>query len=225
MTRMSLLREDSLARYRQTQLSGARAPGYRRNRPCDACTEELPYMALVELDCPIAQPHCYCRPCLNELFKVALADTRLFPPRCCVVIPLADCAHFLEYEVRLKYEQVSQELHNAHALYCAVPTCSTYIKSSLIIDDIGTCPECDAKTCALCKTLSHKGEKCPEDMEKQQLLALAGKHKWQRCSRCGNLVERSVGCSHMSCRCGFQFCYLCGLQMYLCKCIDTARGW
>ncbi len=34
--------------------------------------------------------------------------------------------------------------------------------------------------------------------------------KTQACPRCFALVERSEGCNHMSCRCGAQFCWVCG---------------
>ena len=34
--------------------------------------------------------------------------------------------------------------------------------------------------------------------------------KTQACPRCFVLVERSGGCNHMHCRCGADFCYLCG---------------
>ena len=34
--------------------------------------------------------------------------------------------------------------------------------------------------------------------------------KTQACPRCFALVERSGGCNHMHCRCGADFCYLCG---------------
>ena len=34
--------------------------------------------------------------------------------------------------------------------------------------------------------------------------------KTQACPRCFVLVERSEGCNHMHCRCGADFCWLCG---------------
>ena len=34
--------------------------------------------------------------------------------------------------------------------------------------------------------------------------------KTQACPRCFALVERSEGCNHMRCRCGADFCWLCG---------------
>jgi hypothetical protein len=31
----------------------------------------------------------------------------------------------------------------------------------------------------------------------------------KRCSSCKELIEKGPGCNHMSCRCGFQFCWAC----------------
>ncbi|RAL66785.1 hypothetical protein DID88_007568 [Monilinia fructigena] len=33
---------------------------------------------------------------------------------------------------------------------------------------------------------------------------------WRRCYKCRTLVELSQGCSHITCRCKAQFCYICG---------------
>ena len=34
--------------------------------------------------------------------------------------------------------------------------------------------------------------------------------KFKQCPKCKFWVERSRGCSHMTCRCGEKFCYKCG---------------
>uniref|UniRef100_A0A0A9ELG3 IBR domain-containing protein n=1 Tax=Arundo donax TaxID=35708 RepID=A0A0A9ELG3_ARUDO len=36
--------------------------------------------------------------------------------------------------------------------------------------------------------------------------------KWRRCPRCKYLVDKQEGCVHITCRCGFEFCYGCGEQ-------------
>ena len=38
-----------------------------------------------------------------------------------------------------------------------------------------------------------------------------GKPQVQACPFCGSLVQRSRGCSHMTCTCGGEFCYYCGV--------------
>ncbi|KAM0667449.1 hypothetical protein ACQRIU_003314 [Beauveria bassiana] len=39
-----------------------------------------------------------------------------------------------------------------------------------------------------------------------------------RCSSCHHVVELSTGCNHISCRCGAQFCYVCGEKWKTCGC-------
>lgn len=51
-------------------------------------------------------------------------------------------------------------------------------------------------------------------VEDAALLSLAKAQLWKRCpgAGCGQMVERTAGCNHMKCRCGFDFCYACGAR-------------
>jgi hypothetical protein len=42
------------------------------------------------------------------------------------------------------------------------------------------------------------------------VLQMGEKSGWRRCYKCRNLVELTQGCSHITCRCKAQFCYICG---------------
>nr|GFB34620.1 probable E3 ubiquitin-protein ligase RNF217 [Tanacetum cinerariifolium] len=50
-------------------------------------------------------------------------------------------------------------------------------------------------------------ERDPNDI---MLMDLAKNKKWRRCPSCKFYVERTDGCLHISCRCGYHFCYGCG---------------
>ncbi|QSZ35863.1 hypothetical protein DSL72_006985 [Monilinia vaccinii-corymbosi] len=69
----------------------------------------------------------------------------------------------------------------------------------------------------LCKATAHTGD-CPNDAALQQVLDIARESGWQRCHSCWSIVELQHGCNHMSCRCGAQFCYVCGLTWKTCTC-------
>ncbi|WVY94225.1 hypothetical protein V8G54_033313 [Vigna mungo] len=43
-----------------------------------------------------------------------------------------------------------------------------------------------------------------------KLMKLAMEKKWQRCPQCTIFVENTGGCEHIACRCGCDFCYICG---------------
>ncbi|KAL2471106.1 zinc finger (C3HC4-type RING finger) family protein [Abeliophyllum distichum] len=33
---------------------------------------------------------------------------------------------------------------------------------------------------------------------------------WRQCKKCSHMIELAAGCSHMTCRCGYEFCCTCG---------------
>ncbi|CAO2210140.1 unnamed protein product [Urochloa humidicola] len=109
---------------------------------------------------------------------------------------------------------------SSNVCYCPFNDCS-----EMMVDDRGgenpesECLVCRRLFCAQCGVPWHAGVSClqymqlaPEDRRKEDLLVLemANGNKWTRCPRCKFIVERHDGCAHMTCRCGFQFCYACG---------------
>ncbi|KAF2806991.1 uncharacterized protein BDZ99DRAFT_537988 [Mytilinidion resinicola] len=46
----------------------------------------------------------------------------------------------------------------------------------------------------------------------------ANRKMWMQCRSCKHMVELETGCYHMTCRCGAQFCYLCGSTWKTCSC-------
>jgi hypothetical protein len=63
----------------------------------------------------------------------------------------------------------------------------------------------------MCKRDAHSlGQDCPDDWELEAVLKMGEKSGWRRCYKCRTLVELSQGCTHMTCRCRAQFCYICG---------------
>ncbi|XP_024371780.1 uncharacterized protein [Physcomitrium patens] len=83
------------------------------------------------------------------------------------------------------------------------------------------CGACHRAFCFQCNIAWHEAMSCGEYNASQKnqrllgdekLLMMAAESKWQRCSKCGTVIERSGGCSHMQCRCGHNFCYGCGVS-------------
>ncbi|GLT46213.1 hypothetical protein SLA2020_199860 [Shorea laevis] len=100
--------------------------------------------------------------------------------------------------------------------------------SAVLLNDNGgevitqsECPFCHRLFCAQCNVPWHQGIDCKEfqrlnederGREDLTLRKLAKENKWGRCPRCKYYVERTEGCPHITCRCGFQFCYVCGAE-------------
>ncbi|KAH0158405.1 hypothetical protein KCU67_g7524, partial [Aureobasidium melanogenum] len=189
---------------------------------CVACEEELQPKDLVLTTCG----HCYCGSCLTIAFQTAVSDESLYPPRCCAntPIPLEHATRFLDSELEWTFEDKGVEFSTVDRTYCSDPTCSAFIPPDDYLQDGARCPKCWHLTCVVCKAPGHEGD-CPADLELAALLKYAEDMRWQRCYSCLSVVQRQDGCSHMECRCGASFCYVCGDQINLdetsrCPCVD-----
>ncbi|KAF8847452.1 hypothetical protein BDZ45DRAFT_636984 [Acephala macrosclerotiorum] len=181
---------------------------------CIACQELIRLSDMVRVPCN----HEYCRDCLQDLFRASMTDDSLFPPRCCRQ-PIAPRAVriLLTAELLQQYEQKKVEFDTLDRTYCSNPLCSAFIRLQAIINEQATCPDCSTVTCTLCKAPSHWGD-CPADKALQQVLQTAAENGWQRCYSCRRLVELDIGCNHITCYCGAQFCYICARRWKTCLC-------
>lgn len=91
------------------------------------------------------------------------------------------------------------------------------------------CPNlaCGGINCSKCFN-SHRGLTCAQfESSKSHAVtsadasfaAFAASSKLQRCSNCRAHVELISGCNHVTCNCGFDFCFQCGLKWKTCKCV------
>lgn len=101
---------------------------------------------------------------------------------CCeqpVSIETLGTGSFLTATFRQEYKKMSQELKN--------PTTDPETQALL-----------DRRSTAL---------KEEEMRNEEAALRLSGKHGWNKCPQCGHMIEKTVGCTAMICRCGEQFHY------------------
>ncbi|KAG9846915.1 hypothetical protein KCU98_g1216, partial [Aureobasidium melanogenum] len=177
---------------------------------CAACEEQLPPKDLVVATCG----HCYCGPCLGAVFKAAMNDESLYPPRCCGNSPISieHAKKFLDDEFEKEFEKKGVEFATVDRTYCSDTRCSTFIPPETIDRATAHCRICKKGTCVACKAPAHEGD-CPADLGLAELLKYAEEMHWQRCFGCLSVVQRRDGCSHMDCTCGASFCYICGRSL------------
>ncbi|XXG96405.1 hypothetical protein Hte_002687 [Hypoxylon texense] len=193
-----------LSQFRQT----------REKRACEACGDTKHFAELARAPCR----HEYCRECLTRLFQMATVDESLFPPKCCrLPIDLDRSWPFIDPDVVQKFLKKVPEFSSTRRTYCHNRDCAAFILPANCVDDTATCDECGWQTCMTCKNAQHIGD-CPNDEQLQQVLQLAGEEGWQRCQNCRRMVELETGCNHMTCLCGFQFCYVCNARWKTCSC-------
>jgi hypothetical protein len=185
---------------------------------CVACYEETQCYSL-------ACEHGMCGKCVSQLFLAATVDSSLMPPRCCKV-------HIgLNVATLVMSPEDSSRFHQAHLehitptekkMYCPRKACSQFILLDLVDTSnsggIFSCPACNEKLCARCRKVRHQSLTCEQqagidsDGGDGLFSRLTEKQQWKKCSSCHATIELSQGCNHMTCKCGYQFCYRCGTK-------------
>ena len=148
----------------------------------------------------------------------ATTDESKCPPRCCTLpIPSPTIKSVVNREERLAFLKAVRQFSTPWEarIFCPNSTCSEFIPPRTKLDpkhpsDV-LCRKCNTRVCVMCKQNAHAiGKDCPDDRELGEVLMMGEKSGWKRCYKCRALVELSQGCTHMTCRCKAQFCYLCG---------------
>ncbi|KAI1346776.1 hypothetical protein F5Y01DRAFT_308075 [Xylaria sp. FL0043] len=187
---------------------------------CVSCLDEFPSRKTVRVPC-----HSYCIPCFQRLISTACQNEQHWPPKCClnpipahIIHSSVETTQWTEYRARaLEWNQPV-----ADRIYCFHPECALFIRPEHVIPVRGVA-RCAAGhyTCALCRNAAHEGDACPQDEDVARTNELAEEAGWKRCPRCAAFVEHADGCQHMTCRCGAEFCYVCGASWHTCACTMT----
>lgn len=162
--------------------------------------------------------HTYCGDCLRIMVNQATSEESKMPPRCCTQpIPSATIKSLLVREDQQLFLKSVQQFSTPweQRIFCPNQSCNEFIPPRGKVEpkhpfDV-VCRECRTRVCTMCKMRAHPlGQDCPSDYELDQVLRIGEKSGWRRCYKCRTLVELSQGCTHMTCRCKAQFCYICG---------------
>jgi hypothetical protein len=170
------------------------------DEPCVCCHELFLPQNLRQLPCSCS----YCVPCIEGMVRTRLEDKGFRLPQCCGSI--CDWEDDLKWvvspQLAAAFDKKKEEFENTIPVYCADKTCPG--SAALIpaehqsaADETATCPVCGKKVCTKCKQASHPGRECVADAAEEEILALGKGKAWQRCPRCGELVERKNGCAHI----------------------------
>lgn len=188
---------------------------------CTCCYDDFFHKDLVRLDCQ----HSYCKPCFHRLVLNALKTEDRWPPRCCVSpIDHKTCLKNISKPVAAIYKEKRQEYSTPFAdrYYCPALDCGLYVPPHRINAPYRRA-KCKNKhqSCMDCRRPAHlDAVNCDknQDMDLVQIMAL---HEgWRRCHRCRTMIEHKTACRHIKCRCGAEFCYVCGAKWWTCGCTE-----
>ncbi|EPE04185.1 ibr domain-containing protein [Ophiostoma piceae UAMH 11346] len=192
---------------------------------CISCFEDIPTKQAVKTVC-----HSYCVDCFAQLVSTAVANEAQFPPKCCLnEIPSKTVAKYAPRDVARLYALKKDEyaIPVADRVYCPTVDCGVFVPKNQVSAAARTA-HCrnGHETCTACRQPTHgrnNREACPEasaqDRRDQQLADnLAAEEGWRRCISCAVIIEHREACQHMTCRCGAEFCYVCGAHWRTCNC-------
>ncbi|KAL7629043.1 hypothetical protein AAE478_000561 [Parahypoxylon ruwenzoriense] len=192
-----------------------------RTVECVICLDDFPATKTAKLKCG----HRMCRSCLKRSFRLSVKDPAQMPPKCCTsdCIPLKHVENLFDVDFKKTWNRKFHEFSTRNRVYCPGKRCGRWIRPDQIQQHsngrkMGKCGSCQTRVCCDCNNRWHGSGPCPADEETNQILQQAKEEGWQRCFNCRNMVELKEGCNHMTCRCGAEFCMICGLKWKTCEC-------
>ncbi|XP_010535584.1 PREDICTED: uncharacterized protein LOC104810840 [Tarenaya hassleriana] len=194
--------------------------------------------------------HRFCFPCMKQHVEVKLLEggTANCPSEGCKSeVKIESCAKFLDPKLVDVMSQRKKEasINPADKIYCPYPKCSAlmvkhevleYTRAYLVgVDQSGArkCMKCGLFFCFSCKVPWHYYMTCHDYSRSHanqnagdgMLKSLARKKLWRQCAKCSQMVELAWGCYHITCRCGYEFCYTCGAEWKNKKATCTCPIW
>ncbi|KAK8463927.1 hypothetical protein PHAVU_011G072300 [Phaseolus vulgaris] len=219
-----------------SQSTRPREPGSTKslNETCVICLEDTDVSQIFSVD---ECQHRYCFSCMKQHVEVKLLHGIV--PKCphegCKYELLVDsCQKFLTQKLTdtMRQRKLEASIPTADKVYCPYPRCSALMTKTEVFeyskDLIGEsqlsgpkkCLKCHGLFCFNCKVPWHSGMTCyiykmsnpNPPAEDLKLKFLASRSLWRQCVKCNHMIELAEGCYHMTCRCGFEFCYNCGAE-------------
>lgn len=223
-----LLEDEAIARQLAAEEQGSPHPIVLPN--CLICMEVINEKDLQPLDnCG----HMFHDECIGRHFEIKINESS-FPISC----PVENCRRevtMFDLKIRLNSELIAKfedftfnqyvVSHKAALITCPSPNCKYVFLFNQ--ETSFQCPLCEVNYCLRCMTEYHNGLTCEEYRASKDVGALDamfaalvnGQH-FKQCPHCKFWVEKTVGCDHMRCRCGGEFCYRCGGNYGRCECVQ-----
>ena len=182
---------------------------------CAVCYTDYTLEELVRLECG----HAYCRDCIHTWIQVSVIDGELQPrcphPPCRKVMSedfIQDTVQESVWDKYLRYKIIQQVDRNPDARWC--PECDGAAVYRMKLCGVfktekAQCTECEQIWCFKCLGMVHEGP-CAESHLPEEFTDWKTGKLVKRCPTCDRFVQKQDGCNHMTCVCGYQWCWICG---------------
>ena len=133
-----------------------------------------------------------CRICLKKHYNIPLFTTfsidKLTCP-CCKGIPDQNIQKYFDSKIQELYKNIEKYEANTYYIYCI--ECGKFMYHSKVSchQDIPNAKNYICEDCTLYKTSTST--------------------QYKKCPGCHSYVSKTMGCNHITCRCGEHFCYRC----------------
>ncbi|XP_050213188.1 E3 ubiquitin-protein ligase RSL1-like [Mercurialis annua] len=194
---------------------------------CVICLEDTDAERIFSVD---ECQHRYCFPCMKQHVEVKLLHGMV--PKCphdaCKSeLTVDSCSKFLTSKlIEMMIRRIKEaSIPVSEKIYCPYPKCSVLMSRSEVSDgsersSARKCLKCHGLFCIDCKVPWHSNMTCIDykilnpnpPAEELKLKSLATRNLWRQCVKCNHMIELAEGCYHMTCRCGYEFCYNCGAE-------------
>ena len=203
---------------------------------CDICCDDMiPIEQLYIFDCG----HKYCQSCCYDHIHAQIFNGNVFM-NCCShgcthIITYEEVYQIIKIREERNIEQ-DQELIKRYERFLvkkyldsqtnsrSCPKCGTEVLGDPNRPEIHCqsekCLKENYRFCFNCNCQWHEKQTCAEYQEWKRINDQSDKEfkTWAQkntrpCPKCGSNIEKNRGCNHMTCPCGYQFCWLC-MQEY-----------
>ena len=200
---------------------------------CKICEEDRP--AFVKLDCS----HKFCQHCLRQYITNNLQQNKFSLQN--LICPEELCKKPMTFKLIQKILMKNELEHmeskilsfnpenflkkNEKVAMCPKANCDFFfiMKKNDMTLKIYNCPKCNEEFCVNGCPELHPGMTCQQyknimKEEGKEFVDVVKKNNIKICEKCGAWIEKNKGCNHITCKCKYEFCYICGKKWKKCQC-------
>lgn len=178
---------------------------------CNICFEQIIKKEIKENNIPCK--HFFCSDCYYHNFKEKIETNDVSSIKCMEKgCPYEFDEKFIKshlngdnelFEKYKKFKKRNEIYKDPNLIICPIENCESYAKK----EENNTFVKClnGHEFCSQCQNPWHIGKKCKIG----NLDSYSKEHHLKKCPKCGALTEKNLGCNHMKCNCGCNWCWFC----------------